>query len=80
MVANIFCWRGNFVVLQVIRTSIAKKPYIFVIFQVRVRTPCPPPPSGSAHVECIPCGDLEIFALPPISLFHFMARLVITDR
>ena len=31
-----------------IRASIAKKPYIFVIFQGGgVRTPCPP--SGSAH-------------------------------
>ena len=33
---------------QGIRTS-TKKPYVFVIFQGRVRTPCPPP-SGSAHV------------------------------
>ena len=32
-----------------IRTSIAKKPYILVIFQGGgVRTPCPPP-SGPAH-------------------------------
>ena len=27
------CWLGSFVVLQGIRTSIAKKPYIVVIFQ-----------------------------------------------
>ena len=30
---NIECWLGSFVVFQGIRTSIAKKPYIFVIFQ-----------------------------------------------
>ena len=29
------CWLGSFVVLQGIQTSIAKKPYIFVIFQGR---------------------------------------------
>ena len=40
---NIECWLGSFVVLQGIRTSIGKKPYIFVIFQGGVRTPCPPP-------------------------------------
>ena len=27
------CWLGSFVIFQGIRTSIAKKPYIFVIFQ-----------------------------------------------
>ena len=34
-----------------IRTSIAKEPYIFVIFQGGGRGPDPPvpPPSGSAH-------------------------------
>ena len=43
--SNIECWLGRFDVLQGIRTSIAKKPYIFVIFQ-GVRTPnhpLPPP-------------------------------------
>ena len=30
---NIECWLGSFVIFQGIRTSIAKKPYIFVIFQ-----------------------------------------------
>ena len=40
---NIECWLGSFVVLQGIRTSIAKKPYIFVIFQGGgVRIPAPP--------------------------------------
>ena len=36
------CWLGSFVILQGLRTSIAKKPYIFVIFRGGV---C----SGSAH-------------------------------
>ena len=31
--AQIECWLGSFVIFQGIRTSIAKKPYIFVIFQ-----------------------------------------------
>ena len=40
---------GSFVIFQGIRTSTAKEPYIFVIFQGGgggggVRTPCPPPP------------------------------------
>ena len=30
---NIKCWLGSFVIFQGIRTSIVKKPYIFVIFQ-----------------------------------------------
>ena len=45
-----FCWRADggptlnaSLVFQGIQTSIAKKPYIFVIFQGGgVRTPCPP--------------------------------------
>ena len=40
------CWLEIFVVFKGIRTSIAKKPYIFVIFQ---GSPDPLPPSGSAH-------------------------------
>ena len=35
---------GSFWDFKVIRTSVAKEPYIFVIFQGGVRTPCPPPP------------------------------------
>ena len=31
---NIECWLGSFVIFQGIRTSFAKKPYIFVIFQM----------------------------------------------
>ena len=30
---NIKCWLGSFVIFQGVRTSIARKPYIFVIFQ-----------------------------------------------
>ena len=46
---NIECWLGSFVVFQGIRTSIAKKPYIFVIFQDPDPLP-PPPPSRFVHV------------------------------
>ena len=49
---NIECWLGSFVFVQEIRTSIAKKPYIFVIFQGGP-DPCPPPPSGSAHAKAV---------------------------
>ena len=45
---NIKFWLGSFVIFQEIRTSIAKKPYNFVIFQGGVR-PLALPPSGSAH-------------------------------
>ena len=44
------CWFGSFVILQGILTSIAKKPYIFVIFHGGLDLLSPPPPSGSAHV------------------------------
>ena len=52
---NIECRLGSFVIFQGIRTSIAKKPYMNVIFQgcaVGSGTPAttPPPPSGSAPV------------------------------
>ena len=36
------------VIFQGIRTCIAIKPYIFLIFQ-EGPDPCPPPPFGSAH-------------------------------
>ena len=45
---NIECWLGSFVIFQGIRTSIAKKPYIVVIFQVGTD---PLSPSGSAHAS-----------------------------
>ena len=41
---NIECWLGCFVILHGIKTTIAKKPYIFVIFQAG-----DPPPPGSAY-------------------------------
>ena len=48
---NIECWLGSFVIFQGTGNSIAKKTYIFVIFQGGggggVRTTCPL--SGSAH-------------------------------
>ena len=40
---NMECWLGGFVIFQGIPTSIAKEPYIFVIFQgggVRKRKWC----------------------------------------
>ena len=33
MMAHIECWHGSFVIIQGVGTSIAKKPYICVIFQ-----------------------------------------------
>ena len=39
---NIKCWLGSFVVLQGIRTSIAKEHYVFEIFQGGSGPPCPP--------------------------------------
>ena len=39
-----------FVIFQGIQTSIAKKPYSFVIFQRGGPDPLSPPPSRSAHV------------------------------
>ena len=52
---NIECWLGGFVIFQGIRTSIAKKPYIFVIFfRGGGSGPLyPPTPSGSAHVPLL---------------------------
>ena len=46
-VHKIKCWLDRFVIFQGIWTSIAKKPYIFVIFQRGFGPPAPP--SGSAH-------------------------------
>ena len=44
MASNIECWLGSFVIFQGIWTSIAKKPYIFVILQGRGWSGPPPPP------------------------------------
>ena len=44
---DIECWLGSSVIFQGIRTSIVKKPYIFVIFKFLrgggIQTPVPPP-------------------------------------
>ena len=45
---NIECWLGSFVIFQGIWTSIAKKPYSFVIFLCVGYGP-PVTPCGSAH-------------------------------
>ena len=55
---NIECWLCSFVIFLGIRTSFAKKPYIFVIFQVGVRAPCPP--SGSAHGMWMITGIIQL--------------------
>ena len=52
MTPNIECWLGSFVIIQGIRTSIAKKPYIFVLPGGPV-SPVPPPPPGSAHAASL---------------------------
>ena len=46
MAQNINCWLGSLVIFQGIKTSIAKKPYSFVILQ---GGPDPLYPSGSVH-------------------------------
>ena len=46
------CWLGScFVIVQGIRTSIAKKTYMFVIFQRGGGPDSKLPPTGSAHVN-----------------------------
>ena len=47
------CWLSSFLIFQGILISIAKKPYISYDFFMRrgLRSPCPPPPSGSSHHE-----------------------------
>ena len=39
---NIECWLGSLVIFQGIQTSIARKPYIFVVFQGGSGPPVPP--------------------------------------
>ena len=53
---NIECWLGSFIVFQGIRTSIAKKSYIFVIFQRGSVLPAPPPPPHT-HLWIRACGS-----------------------
>ena len=62
---NIESLLGSCVILQGIRTSMAKKPYIFVIIRGwgAVRTPCPPPLwIRTCFLQCAP--DLN----PPFRL------------
>ena len=57
---DIECWLGSFVIVQEIRTSIAKKPYNFVIFQRGGSgPPCSPTPSGFAPAVCILFPDKD---------------------
>ena len=51
MMANIECWLGSFVIFQGIRTSIAKKPYIFFYLSGWFRTPCSPPPPLDSRIH-----------------------------
>ena len=46
------CWLDSFVIFQGFRTSIAKKPYIFAIFQGGGGSGPPVPSSGSTHKKC----------------------------
>ena len=48
---NTECWLVSFVVLQVIWTNIAKKPYIFVILEGGCGPPAPPPPPLDPHMK-----------------------------
>ena len=50
---NIECWLGSFVIFQGVRTSIAKKPYNFVIFQEEPR-PSVPPLDRPMHMGWVP--------------------------
>ena len=55
---DIECWRGSFVILQGIRTSIAKKPFTLFYFSGGPLPPPPPPPPLWIHtlLHCIlPC-------------------------
>ena len=66
---------GSFVVFQWIHTSIAKKPYIFVIFQ-GVSEHFPPAPSGSPNVLLM-VDDMFITAL---TTRHFYIPLLESER
>ena len=61
------CCGGSFVIFQGIRISLAKKPYIFVIFQGGSGPPVPP--SGSAH------GEVNNFWSLPSCVFIWVFRL-----
>ena len=66
--ANIECWLGSFVIFQRIGTGIAKKPYIFVIFQ---GGPDPLSRSLDPHmvkikknkkIDCCPCQIVSLIS------------------
>ena len=54
MMAQHLIWLGSFVIFQGIRTIIAKKPYIFMIFQGGGVGP-PAPPTLAPHPAVDPC-------------------------
>ena len=65
-------------IFQGIRTSIAKEPYIFVIFQGGpnpLPPPPPPPPSGSAHDDAA-LGFCQ-FILILLSLLSYCMRVLV---
>ena len=64
---NIECCLGSFVIFQGIWTSIAKKPFIFVIFQGGGGDLDPCPPSGSAHDRLVWVYTCQIATLSEIS-------------
>ena len=72
---NIECWLGSFVIFQRIQTSIAKKPYIFVIFQGWGGGSRPPvSPSGSAHVIT------GVQFMGRVTGIHFMGRVALLNN
>ena len=57
------CWLGSFVVLQGIQTNIAKRPYIFVIFQGGGSGPPIPPLDSHMNLSVIKGSDRLIMLL-----------------
>ena len=61
---NIECWHGSFVIFQGVRTSIAKKPYIFCDFSGGGSGPPPLPPldqrkTRPVHLVIIPLYTVQ---------------------
>ena len=61
---NIECWLGSFFIFQGVRTSIAKKTYIFVIFRWRA-VDCPTLNAGLIAFFFIFSGDPDQ-SIPPV--------------
>ena len=77
---NIECWLGSFVVLQGNRTSIAKKPYSFAIFEGGggVGTLCSP--SGSAKAISVDAHQtVPVFQLSMIFQYLKLITLLCTS-